>query len=456
MRRPGLCREGYGGHMDWKEYLQKEKHCSCGKNHVCDIEEIIIEDGAIKRLPQVLAKHKYQKLCVVSDLHTEQAAGLMVYEELEKAGYAFEKVVYQDEELVPDEDALIYLFTRVPNDCDLIIAVGSGTINDLCRYVSYKMKMDYYIVGTAPSMDGYASNVSPLIIRHLKTTYEARPARVIIGDLDIISKAPLHMIAAGVGDILGKYVCLTDWQLAHIGNGEYICPEVMELVRESIKKVAENAGRAANRDKEAICAIMEGLVLSGIAMSYIGNSRPASGSEHHMSHYWEMMFLLARQPDPLHGTKVGTGTVMAIRLYEMLKEKREKLFPLTAPSFAYDLWKEKIKEAYGPAAPGVLELEKKTGKNSDKEVLRRRAAFQAHEEEIFSVIDQLPEAEDIIEILKSMEAPYYPEQINVSENVFTRGIYYAKDLRDRFGLLQILFDLNLQEEFTNRLIREIY
>ena len=147
---------------------------------------------------------------------------------------------------------------------------------------------------------------------------------------------------------------------------------------------------------------------------------------------------------------------MAVRLYEMLKEKREKLFPLTAPSFAYDLWKEKIKEAYGPAAPGVLELEKKTGKNSDKEVLRRRAAFQAHEEEIFSVIDQLPEAEDIIEILKSMEAPYYPEQINVSENVFTRGIYYAKDLRDRFGLLQILFDLNLQEEFTNRLIREIY
>ena len=60
---------------------------------------------------------------MVADLHTEKAAGLIVYEELEKAGYAFEKVVSQDEELVPDEDALIYLFTRVPNDCDLIIAV---------------------------------------------------------------------------------------------------------------------------------------------------------------------------------------------------------------------------------------------------------------------------------------------------------------------------------------------
>src|SRR5699024_5503138 len=181
--------------------------------------------------------------------------------------------------------------------------------------------------------------------------------------------------------------------LAHIVNGEYICPEIMELVRKSIQKVAENARKAAKRDKEAIGAIMEGLVLSGIAMSYIGNSRPASGSEHHMSHYWEMMFLLDGQPDPLHGTKVGIGTVMSIRLYEMLKEKRDFLFPLEAPSFDYDLWAEKIEEAYGPAAPGVLELEKKIGKNSDQEVLRRRAAFQEHEEEIFQVIDELPGAE---------------------------------------------------------------
>ena len=94
----------------------------------------------------------------------------------------------------------------------MILAVGSGTINDLCRYISYKIKIDYYIIGTASSMDGYASNVSPLIIQHLKTTYEARPARVIIGDLDVMAKAPLHMIAAGAGDIIGKYVCLADWQ----------------------------------------------------------------------------------------------------------------------------------------------------------------------------------------------------------------------------------------------------
>lgn len=442
--------------INWNQYLQKPVHCSCGQTHTCDIEEIIIEDHAVKRLPEILGKHNYKNLCVVCDENTEKAAGYAVYEQLETAGYSYKKIIYHEEELVPDENALIYLLTQVPNDCDLILAVGSGTINDLCRYISYKMKIDYYIIGTAPSMDGYASNVSPLIVRHLKTTYEARPARVIIGDLDIISKAPLHMIAAGAGDIIGKYVCLTDWQMAHIVNEEYICPEIMELVRKSIQKVVDNAAQAAKRDKDAIAAIMEGLVLSGIAMSYIGNSRPASGSEHHMSHYWEMMFLLSGNPDPLHGTKVGIGTVMAIRLYEMLKEKKDSLFSVEAPHFDYESWKTEAAAAYGPASPGVLALEEQIHKNSDAEVLRRRAAFQKHSDEIWKTINELPNAGQIIDVLKSMNAPYDPVQINVSSDTFKNGIYFAKDLRNRFGLLQILFDFNLQEEFSKRLIEEIY
>lgn len=442
--------------IDWKTYLQKEIVCSCGRTHYCDIEEIVIEDNAIRRLPEILNRHFYKKLCVVCDEHTEKAAGFQVYGELTKAGYDFSKVLYHEPELVPDEQALVYLFTQVPQDCDLIIAVGSGTINDLCRYVSYKMKIDYYIVGTAPSMDGYASNVSPLIIRHLKTTYTARPARVIIGDLQVLCEAPMPMLAAGVGDILGKYVCLADWKLAHKINGEYLCPEMVALVQKSIEKVIQNTEAAAKREKDAVAAIMEGLVLSGIAMSYVGNSRPASGSEHHMSHYWEMMFLMEHRPDPLHGTKVGVATVAALRLYEMLKEKKDIGFPQQAPDFSYEIWEEEIQNAYGPAAPGVLKLEREIGKNTDQEVMRRRRIWEKEQEKIWPVLEELPLAKTVEQILKSMGAPTSPAELAVPPETFKRGIYFAKDLRNRFGLLQVLFDFNLQEVFSKKLEEEFY
>ena len=124
---------------DWKRYsCKKERACSCGKSHFCDIEEIVLEEHGIRRLPEILGRHTYKKLCVVLMMSIEVAAGFQVYEALAGHGYEFSKVLYHEPELIPNEDALIYLFTQVPQDCDLIIGVGSGTINDLCRYVSYR------------------------------------------------------------------------------------------------------------------------------------------------------------------------------------------------------------------------------------------------------------------------------------------------------------------------------
>lgn len=216
--------------------------------------------------------------------------------------------------------------------------------------------------------------------------------------------------------------------------------------------IGKNAGQ---RNIEAVESIMEGLILTGIAMSYIGNSRPASGSEHHMSHYWEMMFLLKREPDPLHGTKVGIGTVVAIRLYRMLREK-QNLFPLPKYKFDFDMWEKEIVDAYGLSASGVIELERKLGKNAVSDVSERREKFKEKQEEIFALIDKLPDEEYIIDILKSVNAPFYPKQIGIDKDVFRRSIYYAKELRNRFGLLQIVFDLGLREEFCDRIIEEIY
>ena len=169
-------------------------------------------------------------------------------------------------------------------DVDVILTIGTGTLNDLGKFVSYKLGIASIIVATAPSMDGFASNGSALIVDNLKTTFEVDVPKAIIGDVNILKESPMEMILAGFGDIVGKYSALNDWQLGKIINKEYYCDVTIKMVNNSIKKCMDNSEGMVNRDETAIKNLMEALVLTGIAMSFVGNSRPASGSELSLIH----------------------------------------------------------------------------------------------------------------------------------------------------------------------------
>lgn len=439
--------------VDFSKELGDAFVCGCGRTHFCEVEDIIIGDHVLEQLPEILGRYEYKNICIVSDINTEKAAGIRLYGILEHAGIPFEKIVFQDTFLVPDEAAMGKLIIEISRDCDLILAVGSGTLNDICKFMSYKLKTDYFIIATAPSMDGFASNVAPLIVNHAKTTFEVGMPKVIIGDLDVLSQAPMEMIAAGVGDALGKYVCLMDWRLAHIIKGEYHCGHVEQMVRTSIEKVSSAIEAVVERDKEAICSVMEGLVLTGIAMSYIGNSRPASGSEHHLSHYWEMMALMTGKKIQLHGTKVAIGTVIGLELYEYLLKNRELVLKKAVrnPEFDYSDWMNRIKEAYGPAADAVIELEGIASKNADQTVLQELEGLIKHADLIFEEIKKLPSAESLVESLKLMGAKYKPEQVEVDDQTLADSIVYAKELRNRFGLLQLIYDLDMHDDAINHI-----
>lgn len=425
---------------NWDEYLKKDINCECGHIHNCQISDILVEKNAIKRLPELVIAGGYRKICIVSDIKTQAAAGDKVEETLKQHNIHYYKIVFETDALVPDETALELLEAQVDPECDLILAVGSGTINDLCKYFSFQRHMDYFIIATAPSMDGYASNVAPLIINNVKTTYEVGMPKAIIGELEILSKAPMSMITAGVGDILGKYVCLADWKLSQIINGEYHCSYVENLIRTSIETVVNASEKIKSRDEESVGAVMEALILSGIGMSYIGNSRPASGSEHHLSHYWEMMFLQADRPCAWHGTKVAVGTVIALGLYHRLEEFLADIDTAKASCFDEEKWKKNIEAAYGVAACGVIALEEKVHKNADSGVNARRKIIAEHREEILKMAAGLPDAGEIKTLLEEMGAPSLPKEIGVPPKMVENSILYAKELRNRYGLLQLLFD----------------
>lgn len=306
-----------------------EFKCNCAMGvHRAPLEGYEISSGAIKKIPEILKD--YNKVYVVADRNTYRAAGEQVENVLKESGKYFRTLVLDGEVVLPNVETLgkIVLFANDPGAKpnifsyselpDFILAVGSGTINDSCRLASYRLRLPYGIVGTAPSMDGYASAGTPFLHSGSKSTVQCTTPKYIIGDLDILKDAPFDMMLAGIGDMFGKYVGILDWELARDYSGEYYCEKIANDVIDVTNKCLENGYNLASRDKDCVKKIMEGFLVTGLGMAYTGNSRPASGCEHIIAHAWELYDIEHGNHPHLHGLEVCEATRLVAIMYKMM------------------------------------------------------------------------------------------------------------------------------------------
>ena len=436
------------------DYLGHDFDCDCGKVHTTNLEIVKIKENVKEDILTYLKEHNYHTIYMIEDENTKKAYGEELEDFLRTQGFEIDKVVLTGN-VVPDEKTVFQILVNLKRPYDYILGVGSGTLNDLSKFTSKKLNLNYGIVATAPSMDGFASVGAALITDDLKTTYDSHVPTAIFGDLDVLAAAPMEMIKAGLGDIVGKYNCLIDWKIAHVITGEYYCPTIVKMVYQSIHKVVANADGVLKRDKQAILSITEALIETGMAMGFVGNSRPASGSEHHVSHYWEMKLLFAHREPVFHGIKVGLATPGVIFLWhELMKEDldfdacKEKV-----QAFDKEKWTAEVKEKFEGAADGVIALEEKAGKNNIEKAVERIDVIASKWEEIHEIIDrELPSSQTVVDILKSVEAPYRPSQVGLDDQLTKDALVYAKEVRVRYGLLQLLWDLGLLEDYSTKFV----
>lgn len=275
-----------------------------------------------KKFDDFIADFRENKILAVCDVNTEPFAdGIM--QKLSDFGKQTEKYCFREKHLVPETENFGGLFESAAK-CEYILGVGSGVINDICKYVSYKIQKPYGILATAPSMDGYVSSVSALYDRGKKVTLPTTVPRDILIDIDILKNAPLDMIVAGEGDLIGKYTSLLDWKLSHKLNGEKYDADIERRMRAALELSMRNAEKLVCRDEAAVTALIDGLILSGVEMQRAGNSRPASGSEHHISHFLEMQGEKVGKDYAPHGVKVALGCLISAAMYKY-SEKFEEL-----------------------------------------------------------------------------------------------------------------------------------
>ncbi|MBR0462804.1 MAG: sn-glycerol-1-phosphate dehydrogenase [Clostridia bacterium] len=416
--------------LDISTYCNREIACSCGRIHFCPIEQVAVFPGALSQLPAMA--RRYSHVFLVADRNTWAVCGESVLS-LIRERVCGVHVYEREHALVPEERAVRELEEVLPRDADLVLGVGSGVINDLCKYVAWRRGVGSAIVATAPSMDGYASSGAAMIVEGMKVTYTVRPPRFILADVDVVKDAPLEMIRAGYGDIIGKYSSLNDWKLSRLIRGEYFCGEICGLVQEVTDNIRGLAGRIMSRDAGAIEYLTKALILIGITLSLVGSTRPGSGSEHHLSHFFEIVGLIRGEPHFCHGIDVGYATQVTAAM-------RERIMSLDKPVFHREGAEERRTEwrrVYGRLADEVEALQS-SACSYERDDTR---LYEEKWPEIRAILSECPTAAEIGEMLA--QAGYRPELFS---QMYPKGklqdaVYYGKDLKDRYSVLWLYYDL---------------
>ncbi|MBO7220407.1 MAG: sn-glycerol-1-phosphate dehydrogenase [Alistipes sp.] len=427
-----------------------------------DTKDLIIGAGVVARTAEMFAKlFPAQKAIIVADLNTWEVAGKAVFASLEEAGIPQEKpFIFTDEELYAEWKHVEKLEAHLKTLDAVAIAVGSGVMNDLTKYVSHLLGRKYMCVGTAASMDGYTAYGSSITKDGNKQTFDCPAPYGFVMDPVIAAAAPKELAASGYADLIAKIPAGADWMLADAMGSEAIDKFAWDLVQDGLREALGDPAAVFAGDVEKTEALSEGLLMSGFAMQAIQSSRPASGTEHQFSHCWDMEDLCFEGKHVSHGFKVGIGTLASTASLEFLLEKDIENLDVEKCVEAWKSWEEQEVEirAVFEGKPGHIArgLKESKDKYVDKEGLRKqlealKAAWPTLKEQIREQI--IPFAE-VRENLRLVGAPYEPEHIGVTRERFRKTFSYIPYMRSRFANIDVVYRCGFMAELTERLFGE--
>lgn len=409
--------------FDLKRIIKDFENCECGKRHETALKDVVIGSGVIKDTGDILKRNGFKKkLLLVADSNTLKASdGILEYLK------DFQVTLKKYDNLREATMTQVNVIKELLDNVDGVISVGTGSLHDICRKAAADKDKPLCLFATAASMDGFASYGAPLTDGNFKATYDAKSPEVIIADTKILAKAPTELKSAGFGDMIGKYVGLIDWQVSALITGEYYCPKVAALTRDATDKIMALADRITLDDEESAGAVVEALLLTGLGMSFVKNSRPASGTEHIVSHFWECKKLLEGKLSDYHGKKVGVATLLIMKEYQKLYQKTT----VKAHKEVVD-WQD-VYAHYGALKDEVIKLNTPDTITDDV----NPADIEKNWDKIREIIASVPSYEQILSAMKRAGCATTCQEIGVSSQLEEEGLKYHPFMRRRMSLRRL-------------------
>ena len=415
--------------------------------------------GAMEKVPAMFNKLFPGKTAVVvADKNTYAVAGEAVYGYLKNAGINTESpFIFTDPELFAEWSYIGQLEAFLKERDVIAVAVGSGVINDLTKLVSSHLGRRYMIVGTAASMDGYTAYGASITFEGNKQTFDCPAPLGMVFDPTVAAKAPEGMSASGYGDLMAKVPAGADWIIADAVGSESIDLFAFSLVQSKLRDALSYPDAVAAGDVEATGKLADGLIMSGFAMQAMSSSRPASGTDHQFSHYWDMEGLCQNGKHVSHGFKVSIGTLVSTACLEYLVGKDFTSMDIDKAVAQWPEWEEMEKTIHevfdgkpGHLARGLVESK---GKYTDREGIRKQleAVKNSWPELREKIRKQIIPFNEVYDCLKRVGAPYEPEMIGVSREKLRSTFRAIPFMRNRFTGIDLIYRAGLMEEVENYL-----
>jgi len=399
---------------------------------------IYVGDQAIEEFISFCQRKKYDKFLVVADDNTYKALGGRVLHSLQQAGWDVQLALLHAQGLHADSHAISRVLAVYDGSPRVFVAVGSGTITDIVRFISHRSRNEFVAFPSAASVDAYTSHNAAISIADFKTSVLCQTPIAIFTDLATVVASPRRLTASGIADLLGKFTSAADWKMSHMIWEAEFDKTIFLRVLENARRTTRELEKFQYVSAQSMAALMECHFESGFCMADFGNSAPASGGEHHIAHVWEMIAHLEGKPGWLHGEAVGVATIIEAGWYDRLRiTKKDNAYALLQRANLPD--KQTQEESLRRSLP--LIAEKLINSNpillrlvdaSLLEVVKERILDNWIE--IQAIAESVPPVSQIRAWLSQIGAPVDPVDLKMDQDQVRLGTAFGPYMRDRFSI----------------------
>lgn len=412
-----------------------------GKQYDIGIKDIVIRDSLDGAEAKLIAKqHHGQAISVVSDPYTHDALGHRVFKALKADGQNVKEYIWQNPQCSENGVAHIRDATR---NCDVRIAVGSGTVNDTVKYACYLDNRDYSVFATSP-MNAFTTGTASVSFDGFKKSISCRGAQGVFFDLSVIANCPKRLISASFADVICRTTSQVDWLMSHLLFDTRYAETPYTLLAYDEPGMIAGAAKFLDGDIDALGMLTRISAIMGLGTRFTETTHSGSMAEHMISHYIDM-FANEKHPQSSHGEQVGIATITMSQMQHQVLDCESA--PLMHPT---KIDREALLSRFGAESVDNMIRETKKKALDQQAADKLNARFDAEWDQLRGQLKKVMMPYDKLnDAMQKAGCQRTAGDLELDADFYREAVSGARYIRDRFSMLDIVDDSVGLQQFTD-------